>query len=81
MTSIENAAAPFVTADSPDGPEVLPALLVRPEEAARALGIGRSKVYELIAAGTLRSVKIGGARRVPATALAEFVAALEEVAA
>jgi excisionase family DNA binding protein len=30
-----------------------------------------------MAAGKLRSVKVGGSRRIPATALAEFVAALE----
>jgi len=41
------------------------------------LRVGRSKLYELIAAGKLRSVKIGGCRRISATALAEFVAALE----
>lgn len=62
-------------------PESLPSLLLRPEQAAQALGIGRSKVYELISSGALRSVKIGGARRIPAAALTEFVAALEEVAA
>ena len=48
-------------------------LLLTPVEAARALGIGRTKVYELMAAGVLASVKIGSARRVPAAALAEFV--------
>ncbi len=53
-------------------------LLVRPEDAAIALGIGRTKVYELMRAGALRSVKIGGLRRIPATALADFVAKLEE---
>jgi excisionase family DNA binding protein len=52
-------------------------LLLRPVEAARQLGIGRTKLYELMASGQLRSVKIGGARRVSATALAEFVAALD----
>jgi hypothetical protein len=30
-----------------------------------------------MAAGNLRSVMVGGSRRIPATALAEFVAALE----
>jgi len=55
----------------------MPALLLRPEEAARVLGIGRSKVYELMAAGALRSVKLGGARRISATALQEFVSDLE----
>ena len=55
-----------------------PVLLVRPEDAAIALGIGRTKVYELMRSGELRSVKIGGLRRIPATALADFVAKLEE---
>jgi excisionase family DNA binding protein len=36
-------------------------LLLTPVEAARALGIGRTKVYELMAGGTLRSVKMGTA--------------------
>jgi excisionase family DNA binding protein len=52
-------------------------LLLRPTEAAERLGIGRTKVYELMASGELRSVKIGAARRVSATALADFVAALD----
>jgi len=52
-------------------------LLLRPVEAAERLGIGRTKLYELLRSGELRSVKIGGARRVSATALADFVAALD----
>lgn len=56
----------------------LPVLLVRPEDAADALGVGRTKVYELMRSGALRSVKVGGLRRIPAAALAEFVAQLEE---
>lgn len=52
-------------------------LLYRPEEAAAVLGLGRTKVYELMATGALRSVKVGGARRVSATALADFVAELD----
>jgi excisionase family DNA binding protein len=55
-----------------------PVLLVRPEDAAIALGIGRTKVYQLMRSGALRSVKIGGLRRIPATALADFVAKLQE---
>lgn len=54
--------------------------LLTPEEAAQALRVGRSKVYELIRTGHLRSVKIGGSRRVSATALAEFIASLEGTA-
>jgi excisionase family DNA binding protein len=56
-------------------------LLVRPEDAARVLGIGRTKVYELIRSGALRSVRVGGLRRVPVAALDEFVARLETDAA
>ena len=52
-------------------------LLFRPEEAAAVLGLGRTKVYELMASGALRSVRVGASRRVSATALAEFVAALD----
>lgn len=48
-------------------------LLLTPEEAARAIGLGRTKVYELLRAGVLESVQIGSARRVPVEALREFV--------
>jgi excisionase family DNA binding protein len=56
---------------------VLPVLLMRPEDAAEVLGLGRTKVYELMRSGALRSVRIGRLRRIPATALTEFVAELE----
>lgn len=52
-------------------------LLYRPEEAAELLGVGRTMVFELIRTGRLRSVKIGGARRITPGALADLVAALE----
>ena len=42
------------------------------------LEMGRSKVYELMAAGELRSVKIGGCRRIPESAVREFLAGLDE---
>lgn len=48
-------------------------LLLRPEEAAEVLSIGRSKVYELMGAGVLASVRIGSSRRIPVDALCEFV--------
>ncbi|MGH9116437.1 MAG: helix-turn-helix domain-containing protein [Acidimicrobiales bacterium] len=51
-------------------------LLLRPEEAAVLLGIGRTRVFDLIRSGELRSVKIGNSRRVSPTALAEFVEGL-----
>ena len=62
-------------------PEPGPRLLLRPTEAADVLGIGRSTVYELMRAGRLRSVKIGGCRRVSLVALTEFVAELERESA
>jgi excisionase family DNA binding protein len=51
-------------------------LLLTPTEAARALGIGRSKLYQLLQAGALESVHIGACRRIPADALADFVGTL-----
>ncbi len=42
----------------------IPVLLVCPEDAARVLGVGRTKVYELMRSGALRSVRVGGLRRV-----------------
>ena len=44
-------------------------LLLSVEEAADRLSLGRTKTYELIASGQLRSVNIGRARRVPIDAL------------
>lgn len=48
-------------------------LLLKPEEAADLLGIGRSKFYELLAQGAVDSVRIGACRRVPRAALEEFI--------
>ena len=48
-------------------------LLLRPAEAAEAIGIGRSKVYELLASGELPSVRIGGCVRVPVDALRAWI--------
>lgn len=53
-------------------------LLLTPEEAAEALSIGRSKLYELLANGSLESVAIGACRRIPKTALHDFVERLRE---
>ncbi|MCU0310688.1 MAG: helix-turn-helix domain-containing protein [Acidimicrobiales bacterium] len=48
-------------------------LLLTPEEAAKALSISRSKLYELIARGEIESVRIGTSRRISTRALDEFV--------
>jgi excisionase family DNA binding protein len=53
-------------------------LLLTVPEAAEALAISRSKLYELIAAGLIRSVRIDGSRRVPVEALQSYVAHLLE---
>jgi excisionase family DNA binding protein len=53
-------------------------MLLRPREAADALGIGRSKLYELLQKGTLDSVRIGACRRIPLDALDDLVARLRE---
>jgi excisionase family DNA binding protein len=53
-------------------------LLLTSTEAAEALGIGRSKLYELMRAGVVESVLIGTGRRIPADALAAYVARLRE---
>jgi excisionase family DNA binding protein len=55
--------------------DVVP-LMYRVDEAAAALRLRRSSVYELIRSGQLRSVKQGRRRLVPVTALADYVASL-----
>ncbi|THA37805.1 helix-turn-helix domain-containing protein [Streptomyces sp. A1547] len=42
-------------------------------EAARRLGIGRTKMYEYVSAGAIHSVKIGSLRRIPAEAVNDFL--------
>jgi excisionase family DNA binding protein len=59
----------------------VPVLLVRPEDAASALGVSRTKVYELMASGRLSSLKIGRSRRIPVEALNAFVSAISKESA
>ena len=49
------------------------AVLLSVEEAAQVLGLGRSKTYELLLKGQLRSIKIGRSRRVPVESINEFI--------
>lgn len=56
-------------------------LLLTVPEAAEALGISRSKLYQLISAGTIRSVRIDGSRRVPVSALTTYINQLMKEAA
>ncbi|MFC4630577.1 helix-turn-helix domain-containing protein [Promicromonospora alba] len=66
------ATPPVYTETTPTITAVTP-LLYRVEEAAEALRISRTQVYALIRSGALRTVKIGGSRRVPVAAVAEYV--------
>lgn len=49
------------------------ALLLTMTEAARVLSIGRTTMYELVGAGEVEVVHIGGSARVPVAALEEYV--------
>jgi excisionase family DNA binding protein len=49
-------------------------LLLTVVEAAHRLGIGRTLMYELLAAGRIESVHVGRLRKVPVEELARFVA-------
>jgi excisionase family DNA binding protein len=48
-------------------------LLLTPREAAGALSVSRSKLYQLLAGGEPRSVRIDGCRRVAASELRRYV--------
>ena len=58
----------------------MPALLYRVDEAAVALRLSRSVLYELIRTGQLRTVKAGRRRLVPVAALDEYVDSLDGAA-
>ncbi|SFJ76465.1 DNA binding domain-containing protein, excisionase family [Amycolatopsis sacchari] len=48
-------------------------VLLKVEDAARALSIGRTTMYALIKAGHIATVQIGHLRRVPLAALEAYV--------
>lgn len=54
------------------------AILLRDADAGRVLGIGKTKVRELIASGELRSVRIGRRLLVPRPAIADYIERLLE---
>jgi excisionase family DNA binding protein len=65
-----------MTATTDQAARTGPRLLLTVPEAAAALAISRSKLYELLAAGTVPSIRIDGSRRVPVTGLQAYIAAL-----
>jgi len=48
------------------------------EQACTALGIKRNTIYRLMNTGKLRSVQIGRARRIPRSAITDFVSGLQQ---
>lgn len=54
--------------------------LYRVPDAMRVLSMSRSVIYEQLRSGRLRSVRQGRARRIPASAIAEYIALLEREA-
>ncbi|MFF0290073.1 helix-turn-helix domain-containing protein [Streptomyces sp. NPDC005262] len=51
-------------------------LLYKPGEAAEALAIGRSTVYELMAEGSLKYIKLGRTRRIRRADIEAYVESL-----
>jgi len=49
-------------------------LLLTIDEAALALSLSRGSLYQMVMDGTIPSVKLGGARRIPSAALESWVA-------
>ncbi|WP_426566338.1 helix-turn-helix domain-containing protein [Angustibacter sp. McL0619] len=56
-------------------------LLYRVDDAAELLSLSRTVVFDLIRTRRLRSVQEGRTRLIPASALVEYVAQLEQEAA
>jgi excisionase family DNA binding protein len=55
-----------------DGAVFMP-LLLTVEEAARLLSVGRPKMWRLVMSGEVLSVKIGASRRIPKSALDDYI--------
>ncbi len=68
----------MIDVDGPSQQGSIPKLLATPEEAAQALGVGRTKVFELLKDGSLGSVLIGGSRRIPVVELIRLVTTLAQ---
>lgn len=48
-------------------------MLLKPSEAQEVLGLGRSRVYEMLSTGELPSIRIGHSIRIPVKALEEWI--------
>jgi excisionase family DNA binding protein len=70
----DRSRAPGAIPRQPEPPHAR--LLLTVEEAAATIGIGRSLMYELIATGDIRTVRVGRLRRISPEALREYIAQL-----
>jgi len=68
---------PFKDTDLPSQDRIEP-ITVRIPDACRMLGIRRSKFYELIAEGEIRTLKLGSATLVPVEGIKALVRRLEK---
>ncbi|MDP9358533.1 MAG: helix-turn-helix domain-containing protein [Chloroflexota bacterium] len=68
----------MIQLDAPQSPKPAPdksePLLLRPEDAARLLGISRSKVFSMLSNQELLSIRIGRCRRIPTASLEAWIA-------
>ena len=53
-------------------------LLLTPAEAAVALSVSRTTIYELMNRGLLRSIKLGTCRRIPIDAVRDLIGELDQ---
>jgi excisionase family DNA binding protein len=47
--------------------------LLTPRQVAQVLELSRSRVYQLLGAGDIRSVKVGASRRIPRACLTDYI--------
>ena len=70
VAELADAIVEALDDDTPPAPDRLLSI----DEAASALGLGRTALYGEIAAGRLRSLTVGRRRLVPAGSIAKFIA-------
>lgn len=68
------------TQPQPEPARMVPPVSYRVEEAARALGIGRTFVFQLIKEGRLKAVKIGRRTLIPVAECEAFLSRLGSAA-
>jgi excisionase family DNA binding protein len=69
-----------VTLAAPERAMPTEPLLYRVSDTMRVLSMSRTVIYDLIRTGRLRTVNEGRARRIPASAINEYIALLEREA-